>query len=116
MTAGIMLRLGGQTASDWLASLPARGLVLLYKHSPVCGSSRRALAEVTEFMIGRPDLPVFRLDVIGERALARDLAALLGVVHESPQAILLAGRSVVWHGSHGDVNVTSLEEAMRRSK
>jgi bacillithiol system protein YtxJ len=112
MTEGTMVRLAGTTAAAWLGSLPERTPVLLYKHSPICGSSRRAQLEVMEFMAAHPALRVFQLDVIAERVLARDLAARLGVVHESPQAILLSGRSVIWHGAHGDVSVDPLEAAL----
>jgi monothiol bacilliredoxin len=89
--------------------------VLLYKHSPICGTSRRAEREVAEFAALHADVPVYRLDVVAERPLARTLAAVLGVTHESPQAILLKGRSVVWHGSHGEVTADELGRVSREA-
>jgi len=110
-----MSRLAGTTAGGWLDALPATHLSLLYKHSPICGSSRRAEAEVADFMSTHAAARVYRVDVIAERALSRELAALLGVTHESPQAILLAGRSVVWHGSHGEITAEELERVYREA-
>jgi len=108
-----MSRLAGTSARAWLDALPAAQLSLLYKHSPICGSSRRAELEVSDFMAAHPQASVFRVDVITERALSRELATLLDVTHESPQAILLAGRSVVWHGSHGEITTDELRRVYK---
>jgi bacillithiol system protein YtxJ len=106
-----MSRVAGTSAGAWLESLPSAHLALLYKHSPICGSSRRAEVEVSDFSTAHPEARVYRVDVIAERALSAELAVLLGVSHESPQAILLAGRTVVWHGSHGEITAEELERA-----
>jgi bacillithiol system protein YtxJ len=108
-----MSRVAETSAAAWLESLPSAHLALLYKHSPICGSSRQAEVEVSDFISAHPEARVYRVDVIGERALSAELAELLGVAHESPQAILLAGRTVVWHGSHGEVTATDLDSAYR---
>lgn len=91
-------------------------MTLLYKHSPICGTSRRAHSEVTAFAAAHADVAVYRLDVIAERSLSRELGQLLGVTHESPQAILLRGHSVVWNGSHGEVSVEELERGWRETQ
>jgi bacillithiol system protein YtxJ len=106
-----MSRLAGIPAGAWLVALSATHLSVLYKHSPICGSSRRAKTEVSDFMSGHPEARVFLLDVIAERALAGELATLLGVTHESPQVILLEGRTVVWHGSHEEITAEVLGRA-----
>ena len=110
-----MRSLAGTPANAWLETLPQSGLVLLYKHSPICGTSRRAEKEVAEFAAVHSEVPVYRLDVVAERSLARTLAEALGVTHESPQAILLKDRSVVWHGSHGEITADKLGRVSREA-
>jgi len=82
----------------------------LFKHSTVCGSSSRAYRQVARYEEADGSIPVFLIDVIAERALARSIADRLGVRHQSPQAILLAGGIPVWHASHGAVTAEVLAE------
>jgi bacillithiol system protein YtxJ len=88
------------SARVWLDALPADRLVFLFKHSPICGTSALAHEEVERFAATDPGTPVYLVDVIGQRALSLDFAAVLGVGHESPQVILLRGARAVWNTSH----------------
>jgi bacillithiol system protein YtxJ len=96
-----------------LASAAAAEVAVIYKHSPRCGSSRVAESEVGRFAERHPDVPVYRVDVVRHRALARDIAQRLGVRHASPQAILLRRGRVVWTGSHGEVDAEVIEAQLR---
>ena len=84
-------------------------VAVLYKHSPLCGSSARAAREVRAFMEDHPNVPVYLVDVIRDRPLAREVARRLEIRHESPQAFVLRTGDVVWSGSHGDVTAEALE-------
>lgn len=64
-------------------------LAVLLKYSPTCPISAGALVEVQEFMRRRPGIPVFLVDVLSQRPLSQNIAASLGIRHESPQAIVL---------------------------
>jgi monothiol bacilliredoxin len=110
--AGAVTGLTASSGRDWLAQLAAGARTLLYKHSPVCGTSRRAELEVRRWAAGHPDITVVQLDVVRQKSLSRELAQALGIAHESPQAILLEGSRVVWHGSHGQVHRDELEQAV----
>jgi len=48
------------------------------------------------------------VDVIRQRPLSREIAARLGIRHESPQTILIRGGAVGWHASHYDVTADAL--------
>ncbi len=85
-------------------------VALLFKHSPRCGTSLRAFREVASFEETGPEIPVYLLDVVSERWLARAVADRLEVRHESPQVILLAGGRPVWHASHGTIRADLLAE------
>jgi bacillithiol system protein YtxJ len=86
----------------------AEPLAVVYKHSPLCGLSDMAAREVRSFMADHPDVPVYIVDVIRDRGASREVERRLSVRHESPQAFVLVGGGVVWHGSHRAVTEASL--------
>lgn len=90
----------------------AQELVVLYKHSPLCGLCDIAIAELNAFVDANPELPVWMVDVISQRAMSQRLAAMFDVEHESPQVILVRHGEAVWNGSHRRVTRTRLEEAL----
>ena len=94
----------------------AAPLALVFKHSPICPVSTRAAREVASFAENHPEVPVFQVDVVGDRPVSQELAARLGVRHESPQAILLVTGRPVWHDSHGGVTAAALAAAVQRTR
>lgn len=87
-------------------------VAVLYKHSPWCGLSAGAQVEVQQFAASHPEVPVYMVDVVGDRALSRRIAERVGVHHESPQAILVEQGRVVWDASHFRVSCDRLERAL----
>ena len=87
---------------------------LIYKHSPTCYASTRAYRQVQEFLAGDPGVPVFMIDVVYDRSLAREVEAALGILHESPQAILLRFGEPVWHTSHSRITAHALRQETAR--
>lgn len=87
-------------------------VVVLYKHSPVCGLSSRALREVRGFAASRPALPVYLVNVITRGSLSRLIEERTGIRHESPQAIVLNRGRPTWHGSHRAVTEEALAAAV----
>ena len=100
-----------ESEADLEAPLQAP-LAVVFKHSTRCGLSASALIEVRQFAACHPTIPVYLLDVIADRALARHVAQRLGVRHESPQAIVLAHGRVRWHGSHSRVSAAAMEDVV----
>jgi bacillithiol system protein YtxJ len=70
--------------------------------------------EVTFFMQGNPDVPVFQVDVIHARALSQRIASLFEIEHESPQVILLGRGRPLFDASHRGVSAHALEAELRR--
>lgn len=87
--------------------------VVLYKHSSRCGISTMALLEVRHFAATHPDVPVYQIDVVAQRPLARTIADRLSVKHASPQAILVRSGEATWHASHFGISADALQEALR---
>lgn len=102
------------TASGWeeVEALLQERRAVLFKHSPICPVSARAAGQVSRFARDHPGVPVVRLDVLAGRALSDRIAGELGVVHESPQALILGRGRVREVLNHGAVRAQRLEEAV----
>ena len=99
-------------SEDTLARVLQLPLALLYKHSPICGSSSVARKHVKNFSEDHPDVPIFLVDVINDRSVSSEIAERLGIRHESPQAILLNAGEVQWDASHYRITQDSLNRAI----
>ncbi len=95
-----------------LEELMSEELVIIFKHSNSCPVSWAAHAQVTKFARDNPAIPVYMIPVIKERALSQKVAALTGVIHESPQVIVLRDGAVAASASHGDITVEGLSEML----
>ena len=87
--------------------------VLLFKHSRTCGISCEAYeqlhAHISESTV---DAAYKLITVQTHRRVADEVTSRLGVRHESPQAILLRGGNVVWHGSHFRITADQLKRVL----
>jgi bacillithiol system protein YtxJ len=90
------------TAAD-VASALSEPLAIVYKHSPICPTSGIAYEEMRSLRQLHGDVPVYLVDVVHSRPLSRYIAERVGVVHASPQAIILRAGVAAWHGSHFDL-------------
>lgn len=89
--------------------------VVVFKHSPICPVSERALRQFRAFLADLPAeraLTVAHVDVIAQRPLARGLTAELGIAHQSPQALWFERGALAWHDSHGALTVERFARAL----
>lgn len=89
--------------------------VLIFKHSLTCPISTMAFQELERYLAGRPedDAVVHTLiEIQNARPVSKAVAERTGVRHESPQALLLKGGEVVWHGSHSGIRHDTLSRAV----
>ena len=103
----------GAEPEAWARAFAEEPELLIYKHPPACWAGVRAARELTALLQEDPALPLWWVDVVGERALSNQLAAMFGVRHESPQALLLRRGELVWSGSHGSVSQERIARARR---
>jgi len=96
-----------------LAAVLAAPIAVLYKHSPICPTSSMAYEEIRALRRQR-DVPVFLVDVVGTRPLARRIAELVGVIHASPQVIILLAGVAAWSASHSEVEAETMVRALDR--
>jgi len=90
------------TQADVAAAL-SEPLAVVYKHSPICPTSGIAYDEIRSLRQLHRDVPVYVVDVVHARSLSCYIAERVGIVHASPQAIILRAGVPAWHGSHYDL-------------
>jgi bacillithiol system protein YtxJ len=59
---------------------------------------------------------VYLVDVVNSRPLSRYIAERVGVVHASPQAIILRAGVPAWHGSHFDLQADTMARKLESLK
>ncbi|HEV8453477.1 MAG TPA: bacillithiol system redox-active protein YtxJ [Gemmatimonadales bacterium] len=99
-----------------VATALAEPLAVLYKHSPICPTSGIAYEEMRSLRRIHQDVPVYLVDVIHCRPLSCKIAETVGVVHASPQAIILRGGVSAWHGSHFDLRAEEMAQKLHSLK
>jgi thioredoxin 1 len=88
--------------------------VLLFKHSRYCGVSCEALDELQSHIEGAAGAAAYKMITVQTHRPVSDAAAkLLGLRHETPQAILLRDGKVVWNASHFRITATELNQALK---
>ena len=96
-----------------LAATDERPL-LLFKHSFSCGVSAEALDELVAHLNERElDASYAMVTVQTHRDVSNAVAKKLGVRHESPQALLIRDRRVVWSASHFKVTAAAVAAALQ---
>lgn len=96
---------------DALLSASSGQPVIIFKHSPTCGTSAMAYDELTDLLEGSgPE--VHLLNVLSSRALSQAVAARLAIRHESPQVLVLKDGLVRWYGSHYRVTADAVRKAI----
>ncbi|MGH9836199.1 MAG: bacillithiol system redox-active protein YtxJ [Blastocatellia bacterium] len=92
-----------------------RQTVLFFKHSVTCGVSDRAFSEFQKYLES-PEGSLARnylIVVQKARAASDELARLVEVEHESPQAIVVRDGRAVWNDSHFAIKSERLANAVR---
>jgi bacillithiol system protein YtxJ len=85
--------------------------VLIFKHSRTCGISCEAFDELHAHIADATAGTSYNLITVqSHRRVSDEAAALLGVRHETPQAIVLRDGVPVWSASHFRITA----EALRR--
>ncbi len=88
-----------------------KGGVLIFKHSTRCAISSMVLNRFTRaWDLGEEHLPVYYLDLIRYREISNDVSERFGVIHESPQVLLVKNAKCVYHASHNAISPARIVE------
>lgn len=85
---------------------------LIFKHSTRCSISQMALDRLSR-QWKREDaekVEPFYLDLLRHRDISNLIAERFGVVHESPQVLVIQNGECVYHASHQDIRLNSALE------
>jgi bacillithiol system protein YtxJ len=83
--------------------------VAIFKHSTRCSVSRMALRQFeNEFDLSDKVTPYF-LDLIAYRDVSNEIENRFGVIHQSPQLILIRDGKAVYNASHSDIDAGELQ-------
>ena|SRR2546426_4690849 len=82
-------------------------LVIIFKHSNLCGISARAHAEMS-----RLEHSIGLVVVQQARAVSNEIAARTGIAHETPQVFIMRDQKVLWTASHGQISADAVRTAL----
>ena len=90
--------------------------VLLFKHSTRCSISSMALNSFERNWTDEGDLcDLFYIDLLQHRDVSQLVAELTGVVHQSPQAIVIKGKEIVYEGTHSGIDARRIESILKKA-
>jgi bacillithiol system protein YtxJ len=82
--------------------------VAIFKHSTRCGISNMILRKF-ESGYSLEGVDTYYLDILRFRDLSNEIADRFGVVHQSPQVLLVMAGKCVYCASHSDVDAAELK-------
>ena len=84
---------------------------VIFKHSTTCGISRMVINRFNEeYDIPENSLDLHYLDLQQYRSISNETSGMFGVVHESPQLLVIKNGEVVAHESHGAIAQLDLKK------
>ncbi len=82
--------------------------VLIFKHSTRCSVSRMALRQFENEFLDQSKITPYFLDLLEHRDVSNAIAKQFGVLHQSPQVILLRNGKVLYDASHSSIDAEDL--------
>lgn len=79
--------------------------ILLFKHSTRCSISSMVLKNFERnIQVQNENIVFYFLDLITHRDISNKIEELTGVIHQSPQVIVLKENKVIYHNSHNSID------------
>lgn len=89
------------------------GPIIIFKHSTRCGISRMAYRNFeSEMPAEKVNAKFYYLDLLEYRNISDAIATRFGVMHESPQLILIRDGKAIYNESHGGISAPKLMEML----
>lgn len=86
--------------------------VVIFKHSTRCGISRMVLGNLEkDFDLPKDgDYQLYFLDLLKNREISAEIQSRFGVVHESPQLLVIRNGKCIYHRSHHGIDFQELKQ------
>ncbi len=90
---------------------------MIFKHSLTCPISTAADKALKSYLEEEPSeaIDYWWIAVQRSRPISQEVERVLGIQHESPQALLVSGGKAVWNESHFNITPAALTEAIERN-
>ncbi|MBP6182674.1 bacillithiol system redox-active protein YtxJ [Flavobacterium sp.] len=82
--------------------------VVIFKHSTRCSVSRMALKQFENEFDSSDKVTPYFLDLIAHRDISNAIADQFGVIHQSPQLIVIKDGKAIYNVSHSDIDAEEL--------
>lgn len=86
--------------------------IVIFKHSPTCGTSAMASEELQDLKDDDPVADIYVVFVREARAVSDAIVERFGIRHESPQVLIVKDGAVTWHRSHFHVTAPQVRKAL----
>jgi bacillithiol system protein YtxJ len=88
--------------------------VIIFKHSTTCSISNTAFNRFKKAYANENEeqLPVFYLDLLKHRDVSNEIAKKYGVVHQSPQTLLIKDGKSIHNASHFEIDLSEIKELL----
>ena len=84
--------------------------VLIFKHSTRCGVSRSVLRQFENEFDSAIKITPYFLDLLEHRDISNEIASRFGVVHQSPQLIVIKEGKAIYNASHDSIDAHDLKK------
>lgn len=99
------IRLEASTKVDEAMEASKEKPIAFFKHSTRCGISVQVKTGLEEkWDLDTADLDFYYLDLLEYRKISNYIAEKTGVIHQSPQLIVIKNREVIYKDSHFGIN------------
>lgn len=86
---------------------------LLFKHSTRCSISSMVITRFQNNWSAEKNLcDLYYIDLIEFRSISNEIEKLTGVIHQSPQVIVIKNKKVVYEDSHTAINASEIEKRL----
>lgn len=101
-----------QSVAQWEAiyNEPSEQLKVIFKHSTRCSISSFALSSFEKEMQDYKGVSFYFVDLIAHRDVSNKIAEDTGVIHQSPQVIVLHNQHVVYSASHEAIDGIKIQQ------
>jgi bacillithiol system protein YtxJ len=87
--------------------------VVLFKHSTRCSISSMAKSRFeSNWNTDLSNVSIYYLDLIAYRNISNEIAELTGIEHQSPQAIVLKNKEVIYDATHSEISAKEIENIL----
>ncbi|WP_313807092.1 bacillithiol system redox-active protein YtxJ [Flavobacterium sp.] len=100
-----------ETPLDEIVKISFEKPVAIFKHSTRCSVSRMAWNQFSnQFDIEFEKMGLYFLDLLAYRSISNEVAERFGVVHQSPQLIVIKEGKAIFDTSHSDIDAEDLKQ------